>query len=60
MPTKRLKIRKPRPTEWPLIAQVIGSLVACFGVGMLVGLAWALIVGGVATVAAGALVEADQ
>lgn len=38
--------------------QVVGAVVICFGVGMLAGVAWALIFGGGAAVAAGAMNEA--
>lgn len=40
-----------------MIVQVVGLLAICFGVGMLAGAAWALIVGGGGAIVGGALNE---
>lgn len=46
--------------SWPLWAQLVGMLAVCFGVGMLLGVAWSLIVGGLAVAGAGAMGEAAE
>lgn len=44
-------------TGAPYIAQVAGLVLVCFGVGMLAGVAWSLIVAGAGAIVGGAANE---
>ncbi len=57
-PKPRARTSRRRPTSWPLALQVLGLVAICWGVGMLVGFAWALISSGVAAVVVGVANEA--
>ncbi len=53
----RLRTYLSRAESWPLLAQVAGSMVACFAIGMILGLAYGLLAGGLTTVALGIVNE---
>jgi hypothetical protein len=57
-PKPSRKTRLLRSDTWPSLLQVAGLVAVCFGVGMLAGLAWALVAGGASAVVVGAANEA--